>query len=157
MLDEKLTKSCYNLNKLKIVRIRILQWSALMFFTPEKWTLTESTIGVSLGDNLKLKLLKLEERVKEERKKRALVMLKKPKTILELILFALKHGGAEDDFIDGIEVKTIEFFLIFTSRRHRGRECFANMSGKMFLGFLTFGKHGLETIFSALSTFKKHS
>ena len=39
-------------------------------------------------------------------------MQKKPKTILELILFALKHGGAEDDFIDGIEGKTIEFFLI---------------------------------------------
>ena len=84
-------------------------------------------------------------------------MQKKPKTILELILFALKHGGAEDDFIDGIEGKTIEFFPIFTSRRHRGRECFANMSGKMFPGFWTLGKHGLETIFSALSTFKKHS
>jgi hypothetical protein len=48
-------------------------------------------------------LLKLEGRLKEERKQRDLVMLQKPKTIVELILLTLKHG--EDDFIDGIEGK----------------------------------------------------
>ncbi|XP_028400608.1 clathrin heavy chain linker domain-containing protein 1-like [Dendronephthya gigantea] len=55
------------------------------------------------GNALKTKLLRLEERLKEERKQRDLVMAKKPKTIAELILLALKHGETEDDFIDSIE------------------------------------------------------
>ena len=55
------------------------------------------------GNILKSKLLKLEERLKEERKKRDLVTMKKPKTIVELILLTLKYGEAEDDFIDKIE------------------------------------------------------
>jgi hypothetical protein len=64
---------------------------------------------------LKAKLLKLEERLKEERKQRDLVMLKKPKTIIELILLALKHGEAEDDFMDGIE-GTVTFVCFFFTR-----------------------------------------
>jgi hypothetical protein len=57
-------------------------------------------------------LLKLEGRLKEERKQRDLVMLQKPKTIVELILLTLKHG--EDDFIDGIEGKVyVQMFNSF--------------------------------------------
>ena len=64
----------------------------------------KETLKSQLQENckaLKEKLLKLEERIKEERKHKELVQ--KPKTILELILMALKHGENEDDFIDTIE------------------------------------------------------
>ena len=51
---------------------------------------------------MKAKLLRLEERLKNERKHSHLAKLKNTK-IVELILSALKHSETEDDFIDKIE------------------------------------------------------
>lgn len=64
---------------------------------------------VETGDMLKEKLLKLEEKVKEERRKRDLERTKKPTTILQLILLALKHSEAESDIIEGLEGKSCLF------------------------------------------------